>query len=119
LNLSEPGGKPQPEAQQLDLFSMFGAAEVLPPTVSCKVNNWRKGSHGTTHNFETFQDGSNTMKFDYVIRNAAYHEMYNGHSSGANSVYYKFLDATYRVADCVYMIHPTSFLINAGSTPNA
>lgn len=27
LHLSVPGGKPQPEAEQLDLFSMFGAAE--------------------------------------------------------------------------------------------
>ncbi len=43
LHLSVPGGKPQPEAEQLDLFSMFGAAEPQPPTVSCKVKNWRKG----------------------------------------------------------------------------
>ena len=43
LHLSVPDGKPQPEAEQLDLFSMFGAAEPQPPTVSCKVKNWRKG----------------------------------------------------------------------------
>ena len=67
LHLSVPGGKPQPEAEQLDLFSMFGAAEPQPPTVSCKVKNWRKGSHGTTQNFETIQEGSTSMKFDYVI----------------------------------------------------
>lgn len=53
LHLSVPGGKPQPEAEQLDLFSMFGATEEQPPTVSCKVKNWRKGSHGTAQNFET------------------------------------------------------------------
>ena len=28
LHLSVPGGKPQPETEQLDLFSMFGAAEA-------------------------------------------------------------------------------------------
>lgn len=67
LHLSVPGGKPQPEAEQLDLFSMLGAAEEQPPTVSCKVKNWRKGSHGTTQNFETIQEGSTSMKFDYVI----------------------------------------------------
>ena len=67
LHLSVPGGKPQPETEQLDLFSMFGAAEPQPPTVSCKVKNWRKGSHGTAQNFETIQEGSTSMKFDYVI----------------------------------------------------
>ena len=61
LHLSVPGGKPQPEAEQLDLFSMFGAAEPRPPTVSCKVKNWRKGSHGTTQNFETIQEESTML----------------------------------------------------------
>ena len=74
LRLSVSGGKPQPEAEQLDLFSMFGAAEPQPPTVSCKVKNWRKGSHGTAQNFETIQEGSTSMKFDYVIGNPPYQE---------------------------------------------
>jgi len=74
LHLSVPSGKPQPEAEQLDLFSMFGAAELQPPTVSCKVKNWRKGSHGTAQNFETIQEGSTSMKFDYVIGNPPYQD---------------------------------------------
>lgn len=74
LHLSVPGGKPQPEAEQLDLFSMFGAAEPQLPTVSCKVKNWRKGSHGTAQNFETIQEGSTSMKFDYVIGNPPYQD---------------------------------------------
>ena len=74
LHLSVPGGKPQPETEQLDLFSMFGAAEPQPPTVSCKVKNWRKGSHGTAQNFETIQEGSTSMKFDYVIGNPPYQD---------------------------------------------
>ena len=45
--------------------------------------------------------------------------MYNGNSSGANSVYDKFLDASHEVADKVEMIHPARFLFNAGSTPKA
>ena len=56
------------------------------------------------------------MKFDYVIGNPPYQEMYNGNSSGANSVYDKFLDASHEVADKVEMIHPARFLFNAGST---
>ena len=64
LHLSVPGGKPQPEAEQLDFFSMFGTVEEQTPAVSCKVKNWRSNK---TQNFETIQEGSTSMKFDYVI----------------------------------------------------
>ena len=64
LHLSVPGGKPQPEAEQLDLFSMFGTVKEQTPAVSCKVKNWRSNK---TQNFETIQKGSTSMKFDYVI----------------------------------------------------
>ena len=120
LHLSVPGGKPQPEAEQIDLFSMFGAAEEQPPTVSCKVKNWRKGGHGTTQNFETIQEGSTSMKFDYVIGNPPYQDETLGDNKGfAPPVYNKFLDASYEIADKVEMIHPARFLFNAGSTPKA
>ena len=120
LHLSVPGGKPQPEAEQLDLFSMFGAAEPQPTTVSCKVKNWRKGSHGTAQNFETIQEGSTSMKFDYVIGNPPYQDETLGDNKGfAPPVYNKFLDASYEIADKVEMIHPARFLFNAGSTPKA
>ena len=120
LRLSVPGGKPQPEAEQLDLFSMFGAAEPQPPTVSCKVKNWRKGSHGTAQNFETIQEGSTSMKFDYVIGNPPYQdETLGDNGTFAPPVYNKFLDASYEIAEKVEMIHPARFLFNAGSTPKA
>ena len=120
LHLSVPGGKPQPETEQLDLFSMFGAAEPQPPTVSCKVKNWRKGSHGTTQKFETIQEGSTSMKFDYVIGNPPYQDETLGDNKGfAPPVYNKFLDASYEIAEKVEMIHPARFLFNAGSTPKA
>ena len=120
LRLSVPGGKPQPETEQLDLFSMFGAAEPQLPTVSCKVKNWRKGSHGTAQNFETIQEGSTSMKFDYVIGNPPYQdETLGDNGTFAPPVYNKFLDASYEIAEKVEMIHPARFLFNAGSTPKA
>ena len=115
LHLSVPGGKSQPEAEQLDLFSMFGAAEPQPPTVSCKVKNWRKGSHGTAQNFETIQEGSTSMKFDYVIGNPPYQDEMEGTSD--NPVYNLFMDATYPMASVVELITPARFLFNAGKTP--
>ena len=119
LHLSVPGGKPQPEAEQLDLFSMFGAAEPQPPTVSCKVKNWRKGSHGTAQNFETIQEGSTSMKFDYVIGNPPYQEETDSDSTRMPPVYNLFMDESYKVAHKVELITPARFLFNAGYTPKS
>ena len=117
LHLSVPGGKPQSETEQLDLFSMFGTAEEQPPTVSCKVKDWRANR---TQDFETIQEGSISMKFDYVIGNPPYQDETLGDNKGyAPPVYNKFLDASYEIADRVEMIHPARFLFNAGSTPKA
>ena len=118
LHLSVPGGKPQPETEQLDLFSMFGAAEPQPPAVSCKVKNWRKGSHGTAQNFETIQEGSTSMKFDYVIGNPPYQEEAPGTSTSDKPVYHTFMDAAYSVSDKVELITPARFLFDAGATPS-
>lgn len=120
LKRSIPGGKLHPDTEQLNLFSMFGDAEESVPSVSCKVKNWRKGSHGTAQNFETIQEGSTSMKFDYVIGNPPYQDETLGDNKGfAPPVYNKFLDASYEIADKVEMIHPARFLFNAGSTPKA
>ena len=115
LHLSVPGGKPQPETEQLDLFSMFGAAEPQPPTVSCKVKNWRSNK---TQNFETIQEGSTSMKFDYVIGNPPYQEEAPGTSTSDKPVYHTFMDAAYSVSDKVELITPARFLFDAGATPS-
>ena len=91
LHLSVPGGKPQPEAEQLDLFSMFGTVEEQTPAVSCKVKNWRSNK---TQNFETIQEGSTSMKFDYVIGNPPYQEVDGGSGASATPVYNKFIEET-------------------------
>lgn len=57
--------------------------------------------------------------FDFAIGNPPYQESYQGDSTGANSVYDKFIDASYEVSDKVELIHPARFLFNAGSTPKA
>lgn len=63
------------------------------------------------------------MKFDFVIGNPPYQEeQISKNSDGslknyAPSVYDKFMDAAFGIADRVEMIHPARFLFNAGSTP--
>ena len=57
------------------------------------------------------------MKFDVVIGNPPYQKAYkNTKGSGANSIYDRFLDAAFMIAEHVSMIHPARFLFNAGST---
>ena len=111
LHLSVPGGKPQPEAEQLDLFSIFGTVEEQIPAVSCKVKNWRSNK---TQNFETIQEGSTSMKFDYVIGNPPYQETLQNTSD--KPIYNDFMDASYQISDKVELITPARFLFNAGKT---
>lgn len=60
--------------------------------------------------------------FDYVIGNPPYNEDFENSGENGNfakPVYNYFMDATYRIADKVELIHPARFLFNAGSTPKA
>lgn len=58
------------------------------------------------------------MKFDFVIGNPPYQDETLGDNKGfAPPVYHKFLEAAYKIANTVEMIHPARFLFNAGSTP--
>ena len=59
------------------------------------------------------------MKFDFIIGNPPYQESYQGDSTGANSIYDKFMEASFGVGDKIELIHPARFLFNAGSTPKA
>lgn len=58
------------------------------------------------------------MRFDVVVGNPPYQdETIGDNKTFAPQIYHKFLDASYRIADRVILIHPARFLFNAGSTP--
>lgn len=110
-----PGGKRHQQHQQLDFFSLL-AGETQPMVeTSCRVRNWRSNA---TVFFGNIQEGSNGMKFDYVIGNPPYQDETVGtQKTFAPPVYNKFLDASYEISDKVEMIHPARFLFDAGATP--
>jgi len=57
------------------------------------------------------------MKFDFIIGNPPYQDESQRANGYAAPIYHCFLDAAYKVADKVELIHPARFLFNAGSTP--
>ena len=58
------------------------------------------------------------MRFDFCIGNPPYQDNTIGdNDTYAPPVYDKFMDAAYKVADKVELIHPARCLFNAGSTP--
>ena len=58
------------------------------------------------------------MKFDFCIGNPPYQEE-TQNNGRQNPVYNKFMDETYKVAECVELITTARFLFNAGQTPKA
>ena len=59
------------------------------------------------------------MKFDFCIGNPPYQEDNVKKGERANPVYDKIMDAAYKIADVVELIHPARFLFNAGQTSKA
>ena len=58
------------------------------------------------------------MKFDFAIGNPPYNEEAVGDNKTYQpTVYDKFMDASFQVAQKVELIHPAKFLFNAGGTP--
>ncbi len=58
------------------------------------------------------------MKFDFAIGNPPYNEETVGDNKTFQpTVYDKFMDGAFQVAQKVELIHPARFLFNAGNTP--
>jgi len=57
------------------------------------------------------------MKFDFIIGNPPYQEEVENKGDRPNPIYNKFMDESYKMADCVELITPARFLFDAGQTP--
>lgn len=114
-----PYGTAEEEFQQMDLFGMFTPAsdaneENRQP--NCRIFNWR-GDRSMEY-LSLKRKGDRAMKFDFIIGNPPYQDDTIGdNKTFAPPIYHLFLDAAYKVADGVEMIHPARFLFNAGTTP--
>ena len=112
-----PYKKQSDEGTQMSLLDLFGEElqnEAPSEQPLCRVKNWRSKKNCVLQD----QKGKEKkeLKFDYIIGNPPYQEAYVGESSGANSVYDKFMEASYNLSDHVELITPGRFLFNAGST---
>ena len=113
---------PAPTEEQLSLFppmpeqtNLFG--EIEKHDIPCRLYDWR-GDRSIS--YTTLREkGTKVMKFDFIIGNPPYQEAYEGQSSGANSVYDKFMEGVFDISNRVELITPGRFLFNAGSTPKA
>ena len=58
------------------------------------------------------------MKFDYIIGNPPYQDEAPGENKNDKPpIYHLFMKETYKLSDCVELIHPARFLFDAGKTP--
>ena len=69
---------------------------------------------------DKIDEGAMKLKFDFVIGNPPYQENTLGENETfAPPVYDKFMDAAFKIADKVELIHPARFLFNAGGTASS
>ena len=114
-----PYCKAEEETQQISIFGWLGIetdSELKNKQPKCRINDWRREN---SSEYLTVNKGDRRMKFDFIIGNPPYQESYQGDSTGANSIYDKFMEASFGVGDRIELIHPARFLFNAGSTPKA
>ena len=118
-----PLGKPYEEFQQLTLFDMYSEmtdmADNEPEAIPCKIYNWRRDNSILFNKLKEMKVMEHKL-FDFVIGNPPYNEDFENSGENGNyakPVYNQFMDAVYKIADKVELIHPARFLFNAGSTP--
>jgi len=83
-------------------------------TVYCKIYDWKSD---TSRLFKEIKKDDREIKFDFVIGNPPYQKGRQGKSNTALPVYHHFMEASYKIAGAVELIHPARFLFNAGRTP--
>ena len=116
LNLTVPGGTRFQRTEQLSFFAPMNEEPERPPAVPCKVKKWYrdgKNIRGISQDFETIQEGSTSMKFDYVIGNPPYQEetveeisKTNGQAPRKNIFHYFQLSADQVARRCTDLIYP-------------
>lgn len=115
-----PYANPGDYTYQEDLFKgnyVDLGAEKRSSTLLCKTYDWRRDNSIT---YVYVKEGDRPMKFDFVIGNPPYQEEAVGENKTfMRSIYNKFMDESYKVANSVELIHPARFLFNSGNTPKA
>ncbi len=102
-----------------EVRSFWGTQVKVRRQTFCKIFDWRSRKPLL---FKDLKDRkrNNAMKFDYVVGNPPYQDDTRGENETfAPPIYHEFMDASYKVASKVILIHPARFLFNAGSTPKA
>lgn len=99
---------------------VFGFVEERPAScdesaVDCIIYDWRSRRPAP---YRCVGGRGKTVKFDFVVGNPPYQEE-TENNGRQNPVYNKFMEETYKIADCVELITPARFLFNAGQTPKA
>lgn len=113
-----PYGTAEEEEREIDWFGMFSNEEENRQP-NCRILNWCGDEGRSSEYLSLKRKGHRAMKFDFVIGNPPYQDESQRANGYAAPIYHHFLDAAYKIADKVTLIHPARFLFNAGSTPKA
>ena len=114
LSDTVPVGIPEDSCHQMTLF---GGDEQEPPSVDCKIQDWRDKSPKIFKKIKDKNERGANMKFDYVIGNPPYQQDSNGANESDTPLYHYFYEEAFKIADKVELITPARFLFNAGYTP--
>ncbi len=114
LSDTVPVGIPEDSCHQMTLF---GGDEQEPPSVDCKIQDWRDKSPKIFKKIKDKNERGVNMKFDFVIGNPPYQDQSKGDKKADASVYNYFMDSAYHISDKVELITPARFLFNNGNTP--
>ena len=115
-----PYSKAEEPVYQMSIFDVICPEEHINETPDvqpyCRIYNWR--SHESLEYQSLKQGRKVSMKFDYIIGNPPYQDEAPGENKNDKPpIYHLFMKETYKLSDCVELIHPARFLFDAGKTP--